>query len=132
MSVHRYLLDTHTLLWYDTAPERLPPHVRKILRSRVTDICISSASLHELGHKHRLGRIPEAAALLDNAERLLKLYGFETLSINAGHALRAGTMDWEHQDPFDRVLAVQAMAEERILVTCDAVFTGMRGLKTLW
>lgn len=41
-------------------------------------------------------------------------------------------MDWDHQDPFDRVLAAQAMTESLTLVTKDRAFGILAGLRTLW
>ncbi|USQ76196.1 hypothetical protein [Ornithinimicrobium cryptoxanthini] len=41
-------------------------------------------------------------------------------------------LDWQHRDPFDRMLAAQAMLESLTLVTHNAAFTRLSGLATLW
>jgi PIN domain nuclease of toxin-antitoxin system len=41
-------------------------------------------------------------------------------------------MDWAHKDPFDRILAAQAISEGMTLITCDKVFSDAPGLVTLW
>ena len=41
-------------------------------------------------------------------------------------------MDWGHRDPFDRMIAAQAMLESLTLVTADTAFATLPGLTTLW
>lgn len=41
-------------------------------------------------------------------------------------------MKWEHRDPFDRMLAAQAMIEGFTLVTRDPVFSALTDLETVW
>ena len=48
------------------------------------------------------------------------------------HALRAGGLNWAHRDPFDRMLAAQALYEHATLVTRDGAFGELAGLDTLW
>ena len=45
---------------------------------------------------------------------------------------RAGLLDWAHKDPFDRIIAAAALERDLTLVTKDAAFAGVRGLRTLW
>ena len=44
----------------------------------------------------------------------------------------AGRLDWAHRDPFDRMLAAQAMLEGLTLVTRDPAFDGIEGFSVLW
>jgi PIN domain nuclease of toxin-antitoxin system len=48
------------------------------------------------------------------------------------HALLAGRLEWNHRDPFDRMLAAQAMMESMVIITGDPVFAGCPGAPTLW
>jgi PIN domain nuclease of toxin-antitoxin system len=47
------------------------------------------------------------------------------------HAAAVETLPWHHRDPFDRLLAAQALAEGLHLVTRDRVFR-QYGVKTVW
>lgn len=38
------------------------------------------------------------------------------------HAHLAGLLDWDHGDPFDRMLAAQAIVEDATLVSADDAF----------
>lgn len=126
------LLDSHTLLWYENEPDRLSGHVQKVLRGSSTQIFVSPVSIYELGLKVAKQQLPHAQPLFDDLHRNLKIYGFAMLPFNDHHALRAARLTWTHRDPFDRMLAAQAIEESLILVTKDSVFATLSGLRTLW
>jgi PIN domain nuclease of toxin-antitoxin system len=42
------------------------------------------------------------------------------LAIDAGDAILAGRLPWEHKDPFDRMLVAQAARRNLSLATSDA------------
>lgn len=48
------------------------------------------------------------------------------------HTALAGQMSSPHRDPFDRMLAAQAIAENVTLATADPAFSSFHGLLTLW
>ncbi|MHB2024973.1 MAG: PIN domain-containing protein [Mycobacteriales bacterium] len=58
--------------------------------------------------------------------------GAHSLDICAADAIRAGSLDWNHADPFDRILAAQSLRHQAALVTRDAAFGDLRGLTILW
>lgn len=126
------LLDTHVLLWALGAPHRLPETVRSALADRRTPLLVSAASAFEIATKHRLGRLPEAAALVHDIDGVVARLGAEPLSITPRHAIAAGALDWQHRDPFDRMLAAQAMSDGLTLVTADPAFAELPGLTISW
>lgn len=126
------LLDTHVLVWALGAPHRLPGPVRSALADRRTPLLVSAASAFEIATKHRLGRLPEASALVHDIDGVIARLGAEPLSITPRHAIAAGALDWQHRDPFDRMLAAQAMSDGLTLVTADPAFADLPGLTTTW
>jgi PIN domain nuclease of toxin-antitoxin system len=48
--------------------------------------------------------------------------GFEELPVRLHHVEVVGRLPWHHRDPFDRLLAAQALAEGLTLVTRDRAF----------
>ena len=56
----------------------------------------------------------------------------DELPIRSAHALKAGTLSTEHRDPFDRILAAQAILEAARLVTNDHAFSGFPDLDIIW
>ena len=126
------LLDTHVLIWSLATPHRLPDTVRARVADRRETLVVSAASAFEIATKHRLGRLPEAAALVHSFDEQVSRLGADVIAIEARHAITAGSLDWAHRDPFDRMLAAQAMSEGLELVSADAVFARLPGLSVMW
>ncbi|SNS90697.1 PIN domain nuclease, a component of toxin-antitoxin system (PIN domain) [Micrococcales bacterium KH10] len=127
-----FLLDTHTLLWALTDPSRLGPDARRIILDRSCVLVASAVSAWEISTKHRLGKLPQADVLLAGYARHLDRLGVTRLPITEDHSLLAGTLQWEHRDPFDRMLAAQAMIESLTFLSNDEAFSGLAGLKIKW
>lgn len=125
------LLDTHAYVWAVTAPHRLSDQARAAVADPANRLLVSAASAWEMAIKHHAGRWPEAEALLRQHEALTERLGAEGLPITAVHAIRAGGLSWGHPDPFDRMLAAQALLSGATLVTRDETFAAMPGLPTL-
>ncbi|MBA2283646.1 MAG: type II toxin-antitoxin system VapC family toxin [Acidimicrobiia bacterium] len=126
------LLDTHALVWAITDPDRLGDRSRALLEDPKATLYVSAASAWELSTKVRLGRFPEAEPLVAQYASLIKDLGAVHLPIEPAHALRAGSLPWAHRDPFDRMLAAQALLEHTVLVTRDDAFRALGGLDILW
>ncbi len=62
--------------------------------------------------------------------RRLEPHRFEPLPITVSHAYAAGALPRHHDDPFDRALVAQAIAEGLTLVTRDPRM-GLYGVGTL-
>ena len=82
--------------------------------------------------KQRLGKLQGLPSdLCANWSMLLQADGFLSLDITTDHALRAGQLNGEHRDPFDRMLAAQAQAEDATLVSSDAALK-LFGCELIW
>lgn len=127
-----YLLDTHTLMWAINDPSRLGGRAADVLRDRDSLLVVSAASAWELYTKHRIGRLPGAGPWLETLEGHVRRLGAEVLPIEWSHARLSGQLEWSHRDPFDRMLAAQAISESLVLVTRDPAFEELPGLKQLW
>lgn len=116
----KYLIDTHTLLWSAFHEERLSEHVIEVLASEENEVLVSAATAWEIATKVRLGKLDDAIDLADDFLLNVTSSGYLVLSITVEHALRAGRMPGAHRDPFDRMLAAQALHEDIPILSNDA------------
>ena len=113
----RYLLDTHVLLWWLDDDPKLRADTRKTVADPDHDIVVSAASIWEAAIKRAVGKLRfETPLLLETLRR----GGLRVLPMTAEHALAAGDLPRHHDEPFERMLVAQAMAEGLTLVTRDA------------
>lgn len=127
----RLLLDTHALLWWWAADPMLSPVAGMAIRDTSNTVYVSAASAWEIATKQRIGKLPSWPMPAGGFEALVTLDGFQILPVSAAHAWRAGHLDWPHRDPFDRMLAAQAMQAQLTLVTRDPVFAEV-AVPTCW
>lgn len=97
-----------------------------------TRLLVSAASAWEIATKHRLGKLPAADAIVGNLTAVMARLRATELSVSCGHAMLAGGLEWAHRDPFDRMLAAQAMIEGVPLATDDESLRRLPGLSTVW
>jgi PIN domain nuclease of toxin-antitoxin system len=125
------LLDTHTFVWFFLGDDRLPSAVREAIIGYDGDIFVSAISAYEMAQKNRLGLWPEIAPILDDFDTLLESAHFAKLDITARHAIWAGRLKNGHRDPFDRILAAQAIIERLQMVSRDRQFEAL-GAQRIW
>lgn len=115
-------------MWGDA---RLSGKARNVIEAANTEVYVSAASAFEISTKVRIGNLPAAERLSKTFVPALNEQGFSQLPVTIAHALSAGALPGHHRDPFDRLLAAQAVLENMLLVSGDALLRGL-GAKTLW
>ena len=121
----RLLLDTHILLWWVMADRRLSKALANALGSQENDVAVSAASIWEIAIKRTLGRIEID---LDELLSSMNADGFAELPIRIAHTLKLESLPRHHDDPFDRLLIAQSIADGRRLVTKDDAILGYAGV----
>jgi PIN domain nuclease of toxin-antitoxin system len=127
----RLLLDTSALFWWLIDEGQLSPQAYAAIKARDDEVFVSVASAWEMAIKVGIGKWPEAQALLDDFEGLVDAEHFRLLPLSVAHARDAGLMPAPHRDPFDRLLAAQAMREGLTIVTPDIALS-LLGASCLW
>ena len=128
----RYLLDTHTFLWSVCDNRKLSKKVKDIINNPDIPLYLSSASAYEIMNKYRIGKLPGYAYIAENYHDILNEFCAYELPISMKHAHYAGIFDWNHRDPFDRIIAAQTFIDDLELITNDPAFQTLSWVKTLW
>lgn len=118
------LLDTHAWAWSLTGDSRLSPGAVRAMTSAET-VLISPISLSEIGQKVRLGKWPEMSSFVERLVEILEEQGGLLAPLEPRICLAASTLDWNHRDPFDRLIAATASHFNLPLVSTDVVFDGI-------
>lgn len=115
----KLLLDTHIALWAVSDDPRLSPKARELIAAPRNLIWVSAVSIWEITIKHSLGRgdMPISGA---EALEYFRQSGYRMLPVSPEHAAAVETLPAHHQDPFDRLLVAQSLAEPLRLLTHDA------------
>lgn len=128
----RYLLDTHTLIWWMTSNPQLSKYAHALIEQKEQNVSLVSAvSAWEIATKVRLGRLSAAADLVQDFAFDIEDQKMKILLITADHAIRAGSLPGPHKDPFDRMLIAQAIAENVPIISNDKALDGY-GAQRLW
>ena len=127
----RVLLDTHTLLWATFSQKLLGKEASAIIAEESSTILVSAASAWEVATKVRLGKLPGAEILDREFFEVIDEAGYTLLSIDAACALRAGRFTSDHSDPFDRMIAAQALAEDIPILSIDGKLDTF-GIRRIW
>lgn len=115
----RLLLDTHVLLWWLADDERLAAETAAAIEDGRNEVLVSAASVWEVEIKRAKGTLKAPDDLLEQ----LAGAGFSPLAIDPAHARDAARLPRRHEDPFDRMLIAQALAEGATLVSSDAAIS---------
>ena len=122
------LLDTHAWAWTLTDSPRLSARAREALETTEA-VHVSPVSFFEIAQKVRLGKWPEMEDAVDELPALLSEQGGSVAALTPGTAVTAGTLDWSHRDPFDRLLAATSLESGITLLSADVVFDQLEGRK---
>lgn len=112
------LLDTHVALWAITDNHNLSDIARALIQAPRNTLWVSTVSLWEISIKHSLRRGDMPVSGTD-ALQYFSQAGYLLLSIEPEHAVAVEGLPRHHQDPFDRLLIAQALAEPMRLLTHD-------------
>lgn len=122
-----YLLDTHIWVWDLKLDEKLSRRLIEMMDSSVS-IHVSVVSIYEIAQKVRLGKWQEMSESAGRLADLITDQGYLPVNVTPGVAQRAGLLDWDHRDPFDRLIAATAIELQLPLISADTAFDALIGL----
>jgi PIN domain nuclease of toxin-antitoxin system len=123
----RVLLDTHAFMWWVDMSSQVKPEWLELVLDAENVVYVSAVTAWEIEIKKRSGKLRFGHDVAEVASQL----GFEHLSITMQHATSAGSLDWDHQDPFDRMLVAQARDNAMTLLSADKAMKSAPGVRVL-
>jgi len=127
----KFLIDTHYVLWAAVDPEFMEAWARELIVDLNNDILVSAASVYEISLKVRRGKLPKAVEFESNLIVNIDRLGYTLLSLEPIVMMRAARFKDAHADPFDRMIAAQAIQYNLPLLSTDTKLDafGVRRLK---
>lgn len=127
----KLLLDTHSFLWFIGGDERLSLTARALIEDATNDVFLSVASLWEMAIKISLGRLQFAQPFETLISQQISVNRITVLNITISHTAKVAVLPFHHRDPFDRLLAAQALVEQMPIVSRDPEFDAY-GVTRFW
>lgn len=127
----KVLLDTCTLIWATLSPSSLSREARETIADEGNTILVSAVSAWEIAVKVRLGKVPGAEKLERGYLDVVEDAGYTLLAIDTESALRAGRLVADHKDPFDRMIAAQALGLDIPVLSPDSLLDQF-GVRRVW
>lgn len=128
------LLDTNALIWWSTAPEKLSKKARQIIDDTIKkeEILVSSISVWEvylLVKKNRVGFFIDVDSWL---EKLESLEFVKFIQVDNKIASQSVKLDFETEDPADRIIVATALTFGAKLITSDKKILKYPHVQSIW
>ena len=118
----RYLSDAHALIWFVDQDHLLSPNAHSIMSNSANDLLLSAATIREIGIKVGLQKLPLSMPFTQWMNKAIADHGLVILPITVEYIDNQIGLPHHHRDPFDRILASQAVVEGIPLLSKDATF----------
>lgn len=126
----KYLLDTHTLLWYLDDDANLSQRAKQLITDPSNEIAINIGSFWEIAIKNSVGKLNLTRQIrqIFAEARTLQI---EISSVNESLILLVNTLPLHHRDPFDRLFICQCLHENIPILSRDSAFDAY-GVMRIW
>ena len=127
----RLLLDTHGFLWWVEGTRSIGQRARAAVSDPDNEVLLSNAGCWELAITLSLGKLRLTQRLDRFIPEQLRVNGFSLLDVRLPHVARVADLPFRHRDPFDRLLAAQALEDGLTIVSADRILRRY-GVAVLW
>jgi PIN domain nuclease of toxin-antitoxin system len=125
------LLDTHAALWFWWDDPRLSVRARALICDPSNRKLASVATPWEVAIKVSLKKLDIGGPYPGFFPQHMGRTFFEWLHASDRHLTAVASLPFHHRDPFDRLIAAQALVEGTPLVSADAIFDAY-GVSRIW
>jgi PIN domain nuclease of toxin-antitoxin system len=126
------LLDTHTFIWLDSAPEKLSKSALECCQNENNTLYLSTVSVWETQIKNQLGKLNFKIPIAEMIAIQQQDNDLKILDINLQHIYQLKILPLHHNDPFDRLLLSQSTIENMPLISADEKFKYYDNAKIIW
>lgn len=126
-----YILDSHTLIWAVDDPTKLSRTAEALILDPNNVRLLSPATYWEMAIKVALGKLPLSLPYRQWMDKAMADLQLTILPITLEHSERVTILPFHHRDPFDRMLAAQALAGGIPLLSGDVIFDAY-GVNRVW
>lgn len=130
----KIICDTHVLLFWADAPERLSKKATALIEAGIesSSLRCSDISLWEIAMLQRLGRLSLSVSTDQYLKDILMAMRIRIRPITAEIAVLSQSEFYQHKDPADRIIASTALAENALLITKDEKLRNLTQIKSIW
>lgn len=131
----KYLLDTHTWVWWYMNPQKLSRQVTKLIgdTTRYDELLLSAISPWEFCKLLEKGRIAISCSPEDWLNAAFDLPKFRLVPLSPVLAYRSTVLPQPfHNDPADQIIAATALQENAVVLTKDRNILEYEYVKSLW
>jgi PIN domain nuclease of toxin-antitoxin system len=125
------LLDTCAFIWLAMPQGKLSAAATQAINDPSNRLFLSDVSVWEITLKHSSGKLPLPASPREWLPLQVQFYQLERWPLDQDAIYRSGELPRVHLDPFDRLLAAQAMESGMTLLSPDAPLS-LLGASRLW
>lgn len=125
------LIDSAALVWFLEDDSHLTNAAAEAIEDAKSRAMVSAVTAWELAVKTGLGKIRLPYEIGEEFERTIARSGFELIPVSHNALERTARLPDHHRDPFDRLLAAEALEHSATLVSNNQVFDAY-GVKRIW
>lgn len=125
------LLDTCAFIWLASRPDQLSGPARDVLNNPTIQRTLCMASVWEIVLKYRTGKLPLPRSPRLWVEEQSRLQHIEILGLDREIVYQSGELPDVHKDPFDRLIAAEALYRKVPLLSPDEPFRSY-GCQVVW
>lgn len=131
MGAMRVLLDTCTFIWLALPQGKLSPTASQTLNNPKCDLFLSDVSVWEITLKNASGKLDLPDQPRSWLPARISFFQLRTFRIQHEHFFRSCELQDHHPDPFDRLIAAQAIEGGMTILSPDYSFSKL-GASRLW
>jgi PIN domain nuclease of toxin-antitoxin system len=131
----KYLLDTHTWIWWHMNPRKLSQKVKKLIgdSSRYDEMLLSAISPWEFSKLIEKKRLGISCDPEDWIEKALDMPKLRLVPLTPVLAYRSTALPQPfHSDPADQIIVATAREENAAILTKDERILTYKNVRSLW